>query len=81
MCGMVYYKFRYQGLVMAGMHNPRPSPQRSFIRPLVQVKNAKNVSWMTEILGMNLNFIELLTIMQLLQSDTALMATIPNDKQ
>jgi len=41
-------------------------PRRSFIQPSKQVKNIRNVSWTTEILWVNLNFIELLPILQLI---------------
>jgi len=46
--------------VKTGMHNPRP---RTISGPRSRVKNTKNFSWTTEILWMNSNFIELLTIL------------------
>ena len=43
-----------------------PAPEGVISGPRSRLKNNRNFSWMTEILRMNLNFIELLTILQLI---------------
>src|SRR6218665_2105115 len=50
------------------MHSPRAGsdPRACFIRPSEQVKNTRNFFCMTEILLMNLNFIQLSTNLQLI---------------
>ncbi len=47
-----------------GVHNPRAGsgPRMCYIRPQSRLKNTSNFSWMTEILWMNLNLIEMLKI-------------------
>jgi len=64
------------------MHNPRPGsgPERVLSGPPSRLKNTGNFSWSTEILWMNLNFIELLASFQLIKSETARMAIILNHK-
>ena len=51
-----------------GMHNPRAGsgPEGVLSSPQSRLKNTRIFSWMMEILWMNLNFIELLTILQLI---------------
>ena len=53
---------------MPGMHNPRAGsgPERVISGPRGYLQNTRNFSWMRKILWMNLNFIELLTILQLI---------------
>src|SRR6218665_2780573 len=53
----------YYILYTAGMHSPRAGsePRACFIRPSEQVKKTRNFFCMTEILLMNLNFIQLST--------------------
>ena len=45
---------------------PDPAPEIVLSGPRSRLKNIRNVSWITEILWMNLNFIELLAILQLI---------------
>ena len=45
---------------------PDPALERVTPGPRSRLRNTKNLSWMTESLWMNLNFIELLTILQLI---------------
>src|SRR6218665_2820504 len=56
----------YYILYTAGRHSPRAGsdPRACFIRPSEQVKNPRNFFYMTEILLMNLNFIQLSTNLQ-----------------
>src|SRR6218665_40369 len=58
----------YYILYTAGMHSPRAGsdPRACFIRPSEQVKNTRNFFCTTEILLMNLNFIQLSTNLQLI---------------
>ena len=55
----------------AGMHNPRPAgpdPAREHVLsgPRRILKSTRNFSWMTAILWKNLNFLEPLTVLQLI---------------
>jgi len=53
-----------------GMHDPLPAdrirPPNVLFGPRSRLKSSRNFSWMTEILWMNLNLIELLTNLQLI---------------
>jgi len=54
--------------VIAGIHNPRVGsrPERVISVPQSRSKNTRNFSRMTDILWMNLNFIKLLAILQII---------------
>ena len=66
-----FVQFTLYLLFVYGMHNPRPGsgPRTCYIyisEPRSRLRNTTSFSWMTEILWMNLNFVELLTILQLI---------------
>ena len=61
-CKTILILTLHQGCATLG---PYPAPERVTSGPRNNLKNTRNYSWMTEILWMNLNFIELWTILQL----------------
>src|SRR6218665_855859 len=66
MCIYIIYSWARGQLTTPDRFSYHTGPRACFIRPSEQVKNTRNFFCMTEILLMNLNFIQLSTNLQLI---------------